>query len=252
MKSSTTSISEKQSAFQALRQEQDYLNNQVGQLNSGRAKVYAAIEFVKNNDILTYVLKRVGIISGVVQFALGASIAATAGWTGIGVVAGAALMIHGVGLVEENIVSLIRKNDGYKGILIRGYESAAQSLGFNKAVGDLVYGGVNLGLSGYTLGRYVLKPEAWRLFHYISNDYSRHYKQMNGFALAIQAGTSGWKLYSTLKEYQKSVNAVEQYQQWENPTIRHYFAHQQRLPRPSPYATDHEVYDYYDNINKYF
>ncbi|MEK9495355.1 DUF4225 domain-containing protein [Photorhabdus sp. P32] len=42
----------------------------------------------------------------------------------------------------------------------QGYESGFESLGFSKKTGNLVYGGVDIALSGYGLLRNTLKPEA--------------------------------------------------------------------------------------------
>ncbi|NHB95238.1 hypothetical protein C5470_01935 [Photorhabdus stackebrandtii] len=75
---------------------------------------------MKENAILTYVLNGVGIVAGVVQ-----------------VVAGYF----------------------YKGYLRQGYEKGFESLGFDKKTGNLVYGGVDIALSGYGLLRNILKPE---------------------------------------------------------------------------------------------
>ncbi|QTT91777.1 DUF4225 domain-containing protein [Pseudomonas chlororaphis] len=44
-------------------------------------------------------------------------------------------------------------------------------------------------MSTYALGRYVLKPDAWRLFRYIRADYVRSYKGMG-------AGAMGFEIYT--------------------------------------------------------
>lgn len=39
---------------------------------------------------------------------------------------------------------------------------------------------VDLSSSAYGIGRMVLKPDAWRLFRYVSTDYVRAYQQASG------------------------------------------------------------------------
>ncbi|WP_240042200.1 DUF4225 domain-containing protein [Photorhabdus khanii] len=89
----------------------------------------------------------------------------------------------------------------YKGYLRQGYEKGFESLGFDKKTGNLVYGGVDIALSGYGLLRNILKPEAWRLFKYINQDYIRSYKNMNGYALGFEIGVDGITIKSTYDSY---------------------------------------------------
>ena len=69
------------------------------------------------------------------------------------------------------------------------YQALAQSLGNKESEGNLAYSSVDLGLSAYGLSRYILKPDAWRLFRYIKTDYIRSYKGMGIGAWGLEIHT---------------------------------------------------------------
>lgn len=50
----------------------------------------------------------------------------------------------------------------------------------------MAYSAVDLSLSAYGLGRMVLKPDAWCLFHHIPSDYIRNLKAMGAPTLTIE------------------------------------------------------------------
>ncbi|WP_256672834.1 DUF4225 domain-containing protein [Pseudomonas sp. v388] len=52
----------------------------------------------------------------------------------------------------------------------------AELSGRKTCVGNILYGSVDLGMSAYGLTKFVTKPDAWRLFRYLPNDYVRAYK----------------------------------------------------------------------------
>lgn len=58
---------------------------------------------------------------------------------------------------------------------------------YKKCTGSLVYGGVDLLLSGYGLYMGVLRKDAWKLFYYINTDYVHSYQQASGFSLLFEA-----------------------------------------------------------------
>lgn len=96
-----------------------------------------------------------------------------------------ALMAHGANNIYENGHNLLEDRTDTEGPVRKGYQALAQSLGHEEREGNLAYSSVDLGLSAYGLSRYILKPDAWRLFRYIKTDYIRSYKGM---------GVSAWGL----------------------------------------------------------
>jgi len=178
----------KKLALQYLQQERKFLITQENLLRDKQATQYAAIEIKNDNGVLFYVLKGIGIIAGLTQIIVGASLIFTGSVTVIGAVAGAALLLHGSNAILENMHSLYNGNSDYKGFLRVGYESGAQLLGFTAAQGDLVYGGMDLALSGYGLTRNILKPDAWRLFKSINSDYIRGFRAMPPMSLLFEIG----------------------------------------------------------------
>ncbi|AVF36683.1 DUF4225 domain-containing protein [Rahnella sikkimica] len=193
----------KKLALHNLKQEKSFLITQENMLRQKRAIQYASIEVQHKNGMLFYILKGVGFIAGVSQVIVGFGLLTAGSATVIGAIAGAALMVHGIGAIEENARALYTGNPDYKGYLRRGYEKAAQSLGYTAAQGELIYGGIDLVLSGYGLARNVLKPDAWRLFRNINTDYIRGFREMPPLALAFEMGVDGLTIKSandTLKQ----------------------------------------------------
>ncbi|WP_420497497.1 DUF4225 domain-containing protein [Xenorhabdus griffiniae] len=77
------------------------------------------------------------------------------------------------------------RNRPNKGLVRLGYENTFEYLGSSKTTGSLVYTGVDLSLSAHALLSRTLKPDAWRLFHHINEDYVHGYKLMSGYALGF-------------------------------------------------------------------
>lgn len=94
------------------------------------------------------------------------------------ITAGLTLTIHGINSITENGVSLYTNDPDYKGFASRWYEEGAVALGYTKAHGDLVYAGVDIAFSGFGLFKQALKPDAWRLFRYVNEDFLIGYKTM--------------------------------------------------------------------------
>ncbi|MDC9581743.1 DUF4225 domain-containing protein [Xenorhabdus sp. PR6a] len=193
----------KQEALSALNSEAENLIRQENLLKYNFYKQYATIEIRKKLDFSDYILKGIGIIVGGTQISAGitimsagdASVAASV----VGNIAGAALIVHGIGNIQENLGAIIENDANFKGYL--RYEYAAEFLGYSRKTGSLVYGGVDLMLSGYGLFRSTLKPEAWRLFHYINQDYVRSYQLMHGYALGFEIMADGITIKSAYDIY---------------------------------------------------
>ena len=194
----------KKLALQYLQQERKFLITQENLLRDKQATQYAAIEIKNDNGVLFYVLKGVGFIAGIIQISVGAGLLLAGSVTVVGAIAGAALIIHGIGAIEENGMSLYTDNPDYKGYLRQSYENGAQALGFTAAQGDLVYGGIDLVLSGYGLTRNILKPDAWRLFKSINSDYIRGFRAMPPTSLLIEIGVDGLTIKSAYDSQDKT------------------------------------------------
>ncbi|OTA19235.1 hypothetical protein Xbed_02632 [Xenorhabdus beddingii] len=176
----------KKQAMLDLKKERDNISFQANAVKNNLTKQYAHIEIRRKLDFNDYMLKAVGIVIGTTQVITGISMASSKVSGTVGTLAGAGLVVHGFGSIEENVGAIIENNVFYKGHFRRGYEYSAELLGFSRTAGSLVYAGVDLTLSGYGLFRSALKPEAWRLFYYINTDYVFGYQLMNGYGLFLE------------------------------------------------------------------
>ncbi|PHM46926.1 DUF4225 domain-containing protein [Xenorhabdus miraniensis] len=199
--------SSKLKSIQELKKEKEYLCNQEKILRYNQIEKYAIIELKKENDVVSYVLKGVGLVAGVFQVILGYTMLTTTSVTVVGAVAGASLVVHGFGNIEENFMSLLNNDAEYKGYLRIGYEKTFEFFGSDKKTGNLVYGGVDIALSGYGLFRNVLKPDAWRLFNYINEDFIIGYKNMGGYSLMFEMTVDGMTIKSTYDSYNDPQNS---------------------------------------------
>lgn len=185
---------QKKHSMSYLKQEKDYLSHQEFLLRYKKAIVAASItiEFVEEvaGVVGYYVVKGVGIYAGYAQIIAGVALIGGSYATGpgaiIGNIAGVALVVHGLGAIEENVMSLYNHNPDYKGVLRRGYERAAIYAGLSSQQGDIIYGGIDLALSGYGLFRNVMLPEKNRLFYWMYNDTIVGFKDMKGPALTME------------------------------------------------------------------
>jgi len=184
----------KKQAMSYLKQERDYLSHQEFLLRYKKAilAVSITIECVKEVAGIAgyYVVKGIGVYAGYAQITAGIALIGGSYTTGpgaiVGNVAGVALVVHGLGAIEENVMSLYNHNPDYKGILRRGYERASTYAGFSSQQGDILYGGIDLALSGYGLFRNVILPEKNRLFYWMYNDTIVGFKDMKGPALTME------------------------------------------------------------------
>ncbi|WLI78488.1 DUF4225 domain-containing protein [Kosakonia sp. H02] len=118
----------------------------------------------------------------------------------LGVIAGATLIFHGTSNLLENVDKLSGAANPIN-IAQDAYMGAAEFLGFERKTGMLAYQGMNLVTSVYGIFRPMLKPESWRLYDWLSNDFYRKVSTMTRPALAIEVGKSGQKLYTMGKTY---------------------------------------------------
>lgn len=132
--------------------------------------------------------KGAGAIAGAMQILTGGGICYASVGT-LCLVAGVPMMAHGANNVYESGRNLLEDRTDTEGPVRKGYQAAAKAIGYEEREGNLAYGSLDLGLSAYGLGRYVLKPDAWRLFRYIRTDYARSYKGMGASAWGLEIHT---------------------------------------------------------------
>ena len=128
-------------------------------------------------------LRGAGVISGALQFAVGAGICYASVGT-LCLFAGAPMMLNGTNNIYENGRDLFENRTDTVGPVRTGYRAISGILGKGNCEADVLYGIIDLSSSAYGIGRMVLKPDSWRLFRYVNTDYIRAYRQasVHGFA----------------------------------------------------------------------
>jgi len=132
--------------------------------------------------------KGAGAIAGVMQIITGGGICYASVGT-LCLVAGVPMMAHGANNIYENGRNLLEDRTDTEGPVRKSYQAIAKSVGYEEREGNLAYGATDLGLSAYALSRYVLKPDAWRLFRYVRTDYVRSYKGMGASSMGFEVYT---------------------------------------------------------------
>lgn len=132
--------------------------------------------------------KGAGTIAGAMQIVTGAGICYGSAGT-LCLLAGVPIMAHGANNVYENGRNLLEDRTDTEGPIRKGYQATAKAVGYGEHEGNIAYGVTDLGLSAYALSRYVLKPDAWRLYRYIKTDYVRSYKGMGASAMSSEIYT---------------------------------------------------------------
>lgn len=132
--------------------------------------------------------KGAGTIAGAMQIITGAGVCYGSAGT-LCLVAGVPMMAHGANNVYENGRNLLEDRIDTEGPVRQGYQAVAKAVGYGEREGNMAYGATDIGLSAYALSRYVLKPDAWRLFRYVRADYVRSYKNMGASAMGFEIYT---------------------------------------------------------------
>ena len=122
-----------------------------------KAKVQAAANWAKTNS--SRIITTVG---GAAQVATGAALCTT----GLGCIAGAAMVAHGANNIYEGVT-------GNDGVLRDGYQAASEFATGDASYGDMAYGTIDVGMSLSGATKLVLKPDSWKLFRNIPTDYTR-------------------------------------------------------------------------------
>ena len=169
-----------------------YAKSIVNDVSQGRKSAEQGLKELKDeqNSLLSQSMeiahKGVGVIAGALQFAAGAGICYASVGT-LCLFAGAPLMLHGANNTYENGRNLWDKRSDTKGPVRDAYQTVAKAIGAGELEGNLAYGSIDLGLSAYSVGRMVLKPDAWRLFRYVRSDYVRGYENTSKATLTLEA-----------------------------------------------------------------
>ena len=146
--------------------------------------------------------KGVGVVAGVLQMATGAGICYASVGT-LCLIAGVPLMAHGANNLYEGGRNLTTGQSDTVGPVRAMYQSAALVAGHGEREANMAYSAVDIGLSAYSIGRHVLKPDAWRLFRYLDADRIRAYKTMSPSSLGAEAIINGITINQLYEEQKK-------------------------------------------------
>ncbi|WP_192951271.1 DUF4225 domain-containing protein [Pantoea vagans] len=160
-----------------LRSEIENLEEQGRLLRNKTAKLYAKVEFVReNNRIVGYMISAVHVVLSGFAVVGGALMIST--MTPVGVLAGAVLVVDGLnGLSKELITNL--SDVQTDGMFADGAIQAAEFMGFKAESGLAFYNTITLTANVYSIWGLAKKPGAWRLFRWMPRDYFREVDTMS-------------------------------------------------------------------------
>lgn len=169
-----------------LRAERKSLQDQDRMLRSKAAKLYAQVEFVReNNKIVGYVISAVHVV--VSGMALWGGVIMMSTMTPIGVLAGAILVADGLNGITKEIININAANQPHsEGVVADKVMSIAQFMGFKAEAGLAFYNAVSLSAGIYSIYGLTRKTDAWRLFHWLPHDYYRKVETMSRPKLAMK------------------------------------------------------------------
>ncbi|MFT3058917.1 DUF4225 domain-containing protein [Enterobacter sp. 03-F-07-AD-ECC] len=175
-----------------LRTETANLLEQDRLIRTRAAQIYAKIEFVKeNNEIVGYVISAVSVVLSGFEIVGGVALFGT--MTPVGMLAGATLVMDGLNGISREINNQLLEKENSQGVFADGASAAAQFLGFRGNTGLALYNGVSLAANIYGVFGLMRKPDAWRLFHYVPQDYYRKVSSMSRPMLTMKIVGYGLK-----------------------------------------------------------
>lgn len=161
-----------------LRAETDSLQEQGRMLRMKTAKLYAKVEFVReNNKIVGYVISAVNVILSGVEIAAGLTLIGS--MTPLGVLAGAVLFTDGANGISKELARYAMDNKTSEGLVADAAMSTAEFMGFSRHNGLGIYKSVSLVANAYSIFGLFRRPGTWRLFRYLPADYYRKVSTMN-------------------------------------------------------------------------
>jgi len=162
-----------------LRKETENLQQQGRMLRMKTAKLYAKVEFIReNNNIVGYVISAVHIV--VSGSALVGGMIMMSTMSPVGILAGAILFVDGINGITKAASHLrYGKQNNSEGIFADGFMEIAKYKGFKPESGLATYNVITLGASAYSILGLTRNAGAWRLFRWLPRDYSRRIETMS-------------------------------------------------------------------------
>lgn len=176
-----------------LRTEIENLEEQERMLRMKAAKLYAKVEFVReNNKIVGYMISAVKVVvSGVAIFGGGVMIATG---TPLGMLSGVILITDGINQISKEIINRSKVSDSKsEGIIADQTIEIAKFMGFKPGSGLATYNAISLTASIYSIVGLSKRPEAWRLFRYLPGDFYRKVNTMSAPKLTMKIAGYGVK-----------------------------------------------------------
>ncbi|MCU5772140.1 DUF4225 domain-containing protein [Erwiniaceae bacterium BAC15a-03b] len=94
------------------------------------------------------------------------------------------IVLNGSSTVIENMQKLMGDKEA-EGFMKIAYIKTANYFGFSHSSGLIAYNAVDMATSFYGILSLSLRPEAWRLYNYVSSDYFRKINTMSKAALSL-------------------------------------------------------------------
>ena len=155
-----------------LRTETENLEEQGRMLRTKAAKLYAKVEFVReNNKIVGYVISVVNVVLSGAEIALGTTLLASA--NPLGLLAGAILVVDGFNGLSKEFSHQVLHDSTSEGFAANAAMATAEFMGFSSKSGLGVYKSISLVANAYSIFGLIRKLGSWRLFRYIPVDYYR-------------------------------------------------------------------------------
>ncbi len=180
---------------------------------------------VEQSSLITK--KGIGFIAGVMQVVAGGGLCYASATTLCFI--GAPMVVHGANNVYENGKYFVDGDEDATGYIRKGYQHAAEFVGYSKNHGNMAYYGVDLGLSAYGafaktktvkdaaeknqfLSESISKWLPWRktrkakqfkLYSYSAEDYLRGYQASSRLSLGFGSINDGITAYSLYEETEK-------------------------------------------------
>jgi hypothetical protein len=168
-----------------LRSEIENLKEQDRLLRMKTAKLYAKVEFVReNNKIVGYVISAVNVVLSGVEIAAGLTLIGSA--TPLGILAGAVLVTDGTNGISKEIAHYAMDNKSSEGLVADAAMSTAEFMGFSRNSGLGMYKSVSLAANAYSIFGLFRRQGTWRLFRYLPTDYYRKVSTMSRPTLTMK------------------------------------------------------------------
>jgi len=179
-------------AIQTIQAEKVNLQEQDRLIRTKVAQLYARVEFVKeNNEIVGYVISAVSVVLSGFEIVAGVALFGT--MTPVGMLAGATLVIDGLNGISKEVNNQLLGEKVSKGAFADGAIAAAEFLGFQGNTGLALYNGVSLAANVYGVFGLIRKPNTWRLFNYLPQDFHRKVSSMSRPMLTMKIVGYGLK-----------------------------------------------------------